>query len=151
MELLIRKATSADMPTVHALVMQLAVYENAENEVTTTAADYIKDFEAKKFDVIVAESPVDKFILGMALFYTAYSTWKGNYTWLEDFVVEEAHRGKGVGKKLFDAVVLEANNLNTFLKWQVLDWNEPAINFYNKYATVYQKAWLTCRLGCPIQ
>ncbi len=150
MQIQIRKATSADMYAVHGLVQQLAVYEKAAEEVITTAGDYVRDFELNKFDVIVAEATATGEIVGMALYYTAYSTWKGPYVWLEDFVVDERYRGMGFGKLLFEAVVGEATKLNTFLKWQVLDWNEPAIKFYEKYQSKFQTDWITCRLAIPI-
>jgi len=146
MEILIRKATSSDMLAVHALVQQLADYEKASEQLILTASDYVTDFELKKFDVIIAESTTTGAVMGMALFYAAYSTWKGSYIWLEDFVVDEQFRGFGCGKLLFDAVVKEAAQTNSFIKWQVLDWNEPAIKFYKKYKANFLSDWLTCRL-----
>lgn len=147
MDFYIRKAVTADMYAVHGMVKQLATYEKAPEEVITTPELYIVDFEANRFDVIVAVSAKNEEIIGMALYYRAYSTWKGSYIWLEDFVVDETYRGKGIGKLLFDAVLEVAKQQNCILKWQVLDWNEPAIRFYNKYQAEYLYDWITCRLA----
>lgn len=140
----IRNAELSDMSDVFSLVNQLAAYERAAEEVTTSASVYERDFAEKKFDVIVAVH--EQKIIGMALYYIAYSTWKGNYLWLEDFVVNENYRGKGVGKLLFEEIIRLSKNYNAFFKWQVLDWNEPAISFYHRYGFEVQKEWLTCKL-----
>ncbi|MBK9507171.1 MAG: GNAT family N-acetyltransferase [Chitinophagales bacterium] len=147
MDFYIRKAVTADMYAVHGMVKQLATYEKAPEQVVTTPELYVIDFEANKFDVIVAVSATNEEIIGMALYYEAYSTWKGAYIWLEDFVVDETYRGKGIGKLLFDAVLEVAKQQNCILKWQVLDWNEPAIRFYDKYQAEYLHDWITCRLA----
>ncbi|MCY1532921.1 Acetyltransferase (GNAT) family protein [compost metagenome] len=85
----------------------------------------------------------DNIVIGLALFYTRYSTWKGRRLYLEDFLVTESYRGKGVGKLLFERVIQEAkeNNYNGMC-WQVLDWNTPAINFYQKYNAEIEHGWL---------
>jgi len=133
------------MPFVHGLVKQLAVYERAPHDVITTPEMYATDFADKRFDVFVAEN--EKEIVGMALYYWAYSTWKGKYLWLEDFIVREDFRKHGVGKLLFDTLLEECKKENVLqLKWQVLDWNEPAIRFYEKYDCEWQKGWLTYRI-----
>lgn len=148
MNITIRKATSADMPSIFNLVKELAVYERAGDEVDTSAELYKKDFEAEYFNAIVAEdADNDNKIIGVALYYFPYSTWKGRYIWLEDFVVEEKYRGKGVGKILFDEMIAITKQHKTLLKWQVLDWNEPAINFYKKYNASFEHQWVTCRLS----
>lgn len=146
MEYQVRKATLVDMAAIHDLVTQLAVYERAANEVSTTASDYERDFSAGKFDAIVAVETTTGQIDGMALYYIAFSTWKGPYLWLEDFVVKEELRGKGIGQLLFEAVIDIAKQHNAFMKWQVLDWNEPAMRFYDKYQASYDKEWITCKL-----
>jgi GNAT superfamily N-acetyltransferase len=140
------------MQQVHALVYELAVFEKAPGEVTTNAEIYEHDgFEENRFDVIVAEDrdlPEGKNIIGMALTYWAYSTWKGKYLWLEDLVITENYRGKKIGKMLFDAVLNKCMQEDAqLLRWQVLVWNEPAIKFYNTYKTIYQHEWLTCKLN----
>ncbi|MFI5172689.1 MAG: GNAT family N-acetyltransferase [Chitinophagales bacterium] len=148
MNINIRKAVSADMPSIFKLVNELAIYERSGDEVATNAEQYKKDLEANYFEAIVAEDQDENKIIGMALYYFPYSTWKGRYIWLEDFVVENNYRGKGVGKLLFDEMIRITKQHNTFLKWQVLDWNEPAIHFYKKYNASFEKQWVTCRLSC---
>jgi GNAT superfamily N-acetyltransferase len=93
---------------------------------------------------------VDGVIEGFALFYIRFSTWKGQRMYLEDFYVQEEARGKGLGKLLFDRLITEARarKLNG-IQWQVLEWNEPAINFYKKYNSVFDGEWLNCAI--PIE
>lgn len=152
MKLNIRNAFAEDMEQVHKLVLELAVFERAPDEVSTSAEMYKHDgFSENRFEVIVAEDeelPQGERIIGIALTYWAYSTWKGKYLWLEDLIVTESYRGKKIGKSLFEAVMKKAlNEQANLLRWQVLDWNEPAIQFYNRYETVYQNDWLTCKLS----
>ena len=136
----LRKATKSDLKSVLDLVKELALYEKAPQEVTVTLADYERDFDQHIFDIIVAEQENE--IVGIAFYYMTYSTWKGKMLFLEDFVVKEELRGKGIGKLLFKAYLEEAQKLNVSLaKWQVLDWNEPAINFYEKYNSTIEKEW----------
>lgn len=140
MKTILRKATKQDLQAVLDLVNELALYEKAPQEVTVTLADYEKDFNNKVFDIILAEQ--EHRIVGIVFYYMAYSTWKGKMLYLEDFVVKEELRGKGIGKLLFKAFLGEAKNLGASLaKWQVLDWNEPAINFYEKYNSTIEKEW----------
>ena len=136
----LRKATKQDLKAVLDLVNELALYEKAPEEVTVTLADYERDFDQNIFDIIVAEQ--ENQIVGIAFYYMTYSTWKGKMLFLEDFVVKEELRGKGIGKLLFRAYLQEAQKLNVSLaKWQVLDWNKPAINFYEKYNSTIEKEW----------
>ena len=140
MKTTLRKATKQDLQPVLDLVNELALYEKAPQEVTVTLADYEKDFDDKVFDIILAEQ--ENRIVGIVFYYMAYSTWKGKMLYLEDFVVKEELRGKGIGKLLFKAFLEEAKKLGASLaKWQVLDWNEPAINFYEKYNSTIEKEW----------
>ena len=140
METTPRKATIHDMTTVFSLVQELAVYELAAEQVTTSVAVYEQDFSNNVFDVIVAERNGET--VGMVLYYMAYSTWKGKMLYLEDFVVREASRRYGVGQILFDAYLEEAKRLGANLcKWQVLDWNEPAVKFYEKNNALIEKEW----------
>src|SRR6187402_2097009 len=99
--ILIRKATSSDLPAMHALVLELAEYEKGLHKVTTTPDSYLKDFSDKVFEGFVAE--VDGEIVGMALYFMAFSTWRGRMMYLEDFIVMESMRGRGIGKLLFEA------------------------------------------------
>ncbi len=136
----IRKATLEDMQGIRDLVMDLAIYEKAPEEVNTTLQDYEKNYLEGVFDAIVAE--FEGKIVGMSLYYIAWSTWKGRMLYLEDFVVKESMRGHGVGKLLFDAFLQEAIARDCRLvKWQVLDWNAPAQKFYMQYKTVFDKEW----------
>ena len=137
----IRKATDSDLGAIHALVCELAEYEHGLHRVTTTPESYLDDFRAKVFDAFVAE--VDHQVVGMALFYMNFSTWRGRMMYLEDFIVKESMRGHGIGGKLFDAFLEEAKRQGcTMVKWQVLRWNEPAINFYKKYDVVLDDEWV---------
>lgn len=145
--LLIREARPNDMQSVHALITELAVYEKAADQMTNSVGQLIEDgFGANKlFDCIVAE--LDGVVVGFALFYTSYSTWKGACLYLEDFLVTEKLRGKGIGKLLFDEVYQIAKNRKVGrFEWQVLDWNEPAINFYKKYNANLDPEWLNGKI-----
>lgn len=140
MSVLIRKATTADLPAIHDLVRELAIYERAEDAFTATLADYAADFEAGIYEALVAE--VQGEIRGMALYYMAYSTWKGRMLYLEDFVVRQTQRRSGLGQLLFEAFVAEAKKKGCrLIKWQVLDWNEPALAFYRKNDAIIEKEW----------
>lgn len=144
----IRVANAADCPRLLELINELAVYEKAPEEVTVTLEHFIDaGFGTNPvWKAFVAE--VDDNVIGFALYYTRYSTWKGCRLYLEDFIVTEDFRGKGVGKLLFEKVIDEAKNGNYIgMVWQVLDWNEPAINFYNKYASNFEAGWLNASLS----
>lgn len=143
METQLRFAVKEDCPRLLELIHELAVYEKMPEEVTVT----LQEFEAAGF----GENPVwkafvveaDHAIQGFALYYTRYSTWKGCRLYLEDFIVTESQRGKGYGKLLFERVMQEAREGNyNGMNWQVLDWNEPAIGFYKKYAAQIDAGWL---------
>lgn len=146
MKITLRKAGLADMEAIHSLVRELAEYEKGLHLVTTTPESYRRDFDEKVFDAIVAE--VDGEIAGMALYFLAFSTWRGRMLYLEDFIVKESMRGAGIGKQLFEAFLEEARRQDVALvKWQVLHWNEPGINFYKKYpGTVFDNEWLDCKI-----
>ena len=145
MKTILRKATKQDLKGTLDLVNELALYEKAPQEVTVTLADYETDFDTNVFDILIAEQ--ESQIVGIAFYYMAYSTWKGKMLYLEDFVVKEELRGHGIGKLLFKAYIEEAKKLNVSLaKWQVLDWNEPAINFYEKYNSTIEKEWFNGKI-----
>lgn len=136
----IEPAQREDMPAIHKLVGELAIYEKAEQEFVASLEDYYHGFDARVFEAIVAR--VNGQVVGMALFYLTYSTWKGRMLYLEDFVVLEAHRKEGLGQLLFDAFIDRAKAMECRLvKWQVLDWNEPAIKFYRKNNAIIEKEW----------
>ncbi len=142
--LVIRKASEVDVPAIHALVVELATYEKAAEQVSTSVEEYIRDFKDKHFEAIVAEA--DGHILGVALYYMAYSTWKGRMLYLDDFIVTRSHRQRGIGQILFDAFLAEARLQQVRLvKWQVLDWNKPAIAFYKKNNAILDAEWLNGR------
>ena len=141
MSIQIRKANEGDIPAIHSLVRELAEYERGLHKVTTTPESYLLDFRGKVFDAFVADK--DGTVVGMALYFLVFSTWRGRMLYLEDFVVRESERGSGIGKLLFEAFLGEAKRQDVALvKWQVLDWNEPAINFYKKYDVVFDDEWL---------
>jgi GNAT superfamily N-acetyltransferase len=140
MKALIRKAQRKDLAAIHDLVMELAIYEKGEAEFIATLEEYQHDFDAGWFEALVAE--YEGKVVGMALFYNTYSTWKGRMLYLEDFVLQQAYRRLGIGQLLFDAVLTVAQEKACKLvKWQVLDWNEPAIRFYEKNSALIEKEW----------
>ena len=144
----IRKGTKQDLPRLRELIVELAVYEKEPNAVEVTIAELEKDGfgENKLFEFFVAE--INGIVEGIALHYFKYSTWKGKCLFLEDLVVNQKMRGKGIGKLLFDAVVkVAADNCCKRMEWQVLEWNEPAINFYTKkYNAELDPEWFNGRL-----
>jgi GNAT superfamily N-acetyltransferase len=143
----IRKAEAKDVPTMLALVRELALYEKAPEEVINTEERMLEEgFGTKKsFECVLVE--LDGIIVGMSLYYFRYSTWKGRRLYLEDLIVTESQRGSGLGKVLFDKTVEIAKEEKcSGMMWQVLDWNTPAINFYDKYSTRYDEGWLNCHL-----
>ena len=144
----IREARLADCSRILELINELAVYERAPEEVTVTLAEFEDAGFGQKpvWKAFVAE--LDDSIVGFALYYVRYSTWKGCRLYLEDFIVTDSHRGKGIGKQLFDTVVLEAHEKGfNGMTWQVLDWNEPALNFYKKYEAGVEAGWLNGSLS----
>ncbi len=143
----IREAAAADVSTIMAFVNELAVFENAPEEVTNTEERMLKEGfgENPAFKCLIAE--VNELPIGIALYYFRYSTWKGKRLYLEDLIVNEKYRGKGAGKLLFEAIVAEAKKTEcSGMMWQVLDWNQPAIDFYKKYNTRFDEGWLNCHL-----
>ncbi|MFB9841684.1 GNAT family N-acetyltransferase [Mucilaginibacter ginsenosidivorans] len=144
----LRIAKREDCPRLMELVNELALFERAPDEVTVT----LDEFEKAGF----GPNPVWKayvaewegFVVGFAIYYVRYSTWKGCRLYLEDLIVTESWRGKGVGKLLFDKMIEEASELGfNGMTWQVLDWNEPAIKFYNKYEATIEDGWLNGSLS----
>ena len=141
LQIIIRRANESDLPAMHGLVLELAEYEKGLHKVTTSPESYLVDFRDSVFDAFVAEAEGE--IVGMALYFLAFSTWRGRMMYLEDFIVKESMRGHGIGKLLFDAFLDESKKQNVALvKWQVLRWNEPAINFYKKYDVVLDDEWV---------
>ena len=143
----IRKGTEKDLPQVLGLIKELAEYERAPNEVEVTVEE-MQNWgfgKEKLFDFFVAEN--ENKIVGIALYYFKYSTWKGKCLFLEDIIVTEAFRRYGLGSKLFNEVVTVAKQLKVRrMEWQVLEWNEPAINFYKKYEANLDPEWVNGKL-----
>ena len=141
MNIQIRKADANDMEAIHSLVKELASYENGLHIVTSSPEQFRRDFEDKIFDALVVE--LDEEVIGIALYFMAYSTWRGKMMYLEDFIVKESMRGLGIGAKLFDAFLEESKKQGAIMaKWQVLRWNEPAIHFYKKYDVELDDEWV---------
>ncbi len=148
MDVNIRRAVKEDCSRIIELVKELAVYEKAPKEVSVT----LDHFEASGFGenpvwwAFVAE--VNGKIEGFALYYIRFSTWKGQRMYLEDIYVTEEMRSNKIGKLLFDRLIQEAKEkkLNAIV-WQVLEWNEPAINFYKKYNASFDAEWVNCSLA----
>lgn len=145
-EIVIRNGSESDLKAVHDLIIELAIYEKAPNEVETTVESMRKDaFSSKLFSFIVAEQNNE--IMGLALYYYRYSTWKGKCLFLEDLVVSEEHRRKGIGSLLMDEMIaISKKEKVSRLMWQVLDWNQPAIDFYKKYDAIIEPEWLNCKI-----
>ena len=143
----IRVGTKKDLPQALKLVKELARFERAPFEVEVTLSEMTKwGFgKDKQFDFLVAKKNGN--IIGLALYYYKYSTWKGKCMFLEDIIITESQRGIGAGKLLFDAVVKIAKKQKVRrLEWQVLDWNKPAIKFYKKYGSLLDQEWINCKL-----
>lgn len=137
-----RLATKADMPRVLELINELAVFEKEPDavEVTQEMLEYDGFGDNPKFTCFVIE--VDKKVEGMALVYTRYSTWKGEALHLEDLIVSQSQRGKNLGTQLLDTVVEYGKSLGVKrISWEVLDWNEPAITFYQNKGANVMRDW----------
>lgn len=147
MNIQLRKACKDDLPKVLDLIKELALYEKAPEQVTISLTQLENDGfgEHPLYWIILAESDTE--IVGMSFYYIRYSTWKGKCLYLEDLVVKEIYRGKGLGKLLFNATIKEGKKMGAVLmNWQVLDWNEPAINFYKKYNAKLDPEWINGKL-----
>ncbi len=145
MSTVIRKATPEDVPSIYQLIIELAEYEKALHEVINTPEQLLKDGfgENPLYGTIVAE--VKGEVVGMSLYYYRYSTWKGKRLYLEDLIIKEAFRGYGLGKRLLEVTVEEARQTEcSGLMWQVLDWNEPSIEFYKKFGAKLDGEWINC-------
>ena len=144
----IRKGEKYDMPAVLDLIRELAAFEKEPDAVVITADDLVRDGfgDHPLFNVLVAETADG--IAGMALFYNRYSTWKGKTIHLEDLVVRESMRGRGIGMELYTAVMEEAKKQNVRrVEWNVLDWNVDAIRFYERTGAVILDDWRTVQMS----
>ncbi len=153
-DIIIRRAVREDCPRLLELVRELAEYEKAPNEVTVTLDHFMESGFGEKpvwwaFVATVPSpgQPDDRLIAGFALYYVRYSTWKGQTMYLEDILVTEHMRGKGIGQQLFDRLLEEAREKGfRRITWQVLDWNEPAINFYRRQGARMDPEWLNATI-----
>lgn len=145
--MMLRKAERKDVATMLKLIQELADYEKAPQEVTVDPAH----FEASGFGpqpvwwafVVEDDSMAENPVVGFALYYIRYSTWKGQVMYLEDIIVTSTYRGKGIGKMLMDKLIEEAKEKGfKRITWQVLEWNEPAIQFYKKYQATFDPEWV---------
>lgn len=147
MNIQVRRAVKEDCGRLMELVNELAVFEKAPQEVTVTLAHFIESGfgDNPVWWAFVAES--DDIISGFALYYIRYSTWKGQAMYLEDILVTASMRGRGIGRLLFERLIVEAKEKGfSRICWQVLDWNEPAINFYKKYNASFDGEWINCAI-----
>jgi GNAT superfamily N-acetyltransferase len=145
MNTIIRRAVKDDCARILELVKELALYEKAPEEVSVTLEHFTESGfgEIPVWWAFVAE--INGQVEGFALYYVRFSTWKGQRMYLEDFLVTEKLRGQGMGKELFDRLIVEAKEKGfSGIVWQVLDWNEPAINFYKKYNASFDTGWVNC-------
>ena len=147
----IRHAKREDCSAMLELIRELAVYEKAPDEVTVDPLH----FEESGFGLnpvwwaFVVENQ-EKKVVAFALYYIRYSTWKGQVMYLEDILVTEALRGKGIGKMLIERLIQEAKEKGfKRMTWQVLDWNEPAINFYKKFSAKFDPEWVNVTIEIP--
>ena len=153
MEINIRRAVKEDCPRLMDLIRELAVYERAPDAVTVKLDHFVQSgFGANPvwwgFVAEATETPGTRPVVqGFALYYVRYSTWKGQAMYLEDLLITDAMRGKGLGKLLFDQLIEEARERKfDRIIWQVLEWNEPVINFYKKYNADFDPEWINCSL-----
>ncbi|MDR0962386.1 MAG: GNAT family N-acetyltransferase [Mediterranea sp.] len=147
MDITIRPALPADCPRLLELVKGLALYERAPHEVTVTLEEFTESGFGTQpvWWAFVAE--VDQTVVGFALYYIRYSTWKGQRMYLEDIYVEPEMRGKKIGALLFEQLIAEAKRRKLHgMVWQALSWNEPALNFYRKYRALFDEEWVNCEL-----
>ena len=147
MSMKIRQGIKKDLPSVLKLIKELADYENAIDQVTITLEDLQQDGFGSHpwYWFLVAEKEGE--IIGLSFYFVRYSTWKGKFLFLEDFVIKEEYRRQGVGSILFEETIKICNKLKlNGMSWQVLDWNQSAINFYKKYNAEIKNDWLNGKL-----
>src|SRR5436190_15905535 len=149
MDITIRKALREDCHRMMELVAELALYEKAIDEISVDFDHFVESGFGEKpvWWAFVVE--IDGKVEGFALYYIRYSTWKGQRMYLEDLLITEKLRGMGAGKLLFDRLIAEAREKKYGgIAWQVLDWNEPAINFYKKFNAVkFDAEWVNCSIN----
>ena len=147
MDIIIRAAKKEDCKRMMELIHELAVYEKAPEQVIGPFDHFVESGFGKNpvWWALVAE--VKGIVVGMALYYVRYSTWKGQRLYLEDLIVSEDMRGNQIGSLLFNNLIEEAKSKNFVgMNWQALDWNEPALNFYRKYNASFDPEWVNCAI-----
>lgn len=144
---MIRPANTQDIPAIFKLIQELASYERAPEQVSNTPEQLLIDlFEDQICSALVATNEENE-VIGFALYYISYSTWKGRCIYLEDFYVQENERKKGYGQALFDEVVKIAQQMGVKrMDWQVLEWNHTALNFYRRNHALLDPEWINGRL-----
>ena len=143
---IVRKAQPSDCPVILELIKELASYEKAADQVEITEQHLEEDLFGTHSIATCIIGLQDEQIIGLAIYYTKYSTWKGKCIYLEDIIVREAFRGLGMGNLLFNEVVHHAAQVGAGrMEWQVLDWNTPAIEFYESRGAVLDPTWINCK------
>jgi ribosomal protein S18 acetylase RimI-like enzyme len=141
----IRQATRSDVPSLHRLVAELSTYVGERHNFTATIAQYEADLDEGFYHALVAED--DGKVIGMALYYFVYSTWKGRMIYLEDFVLDAAYRRKGIGQQLWDGLLERGRERGCkLLKWQVVDTNTEAMKFYAAQESIMEDNWINGKL-----
>tara|TARA_B100001029_G_C15057307_1_gene455416 strand:- start:2279 stop:2761 length:483 start_codon:yes stop_codon:yes gene_type:complete len=146
-KIIIRKGKKNDLTSVLSLIKELADYENALQEVNISLEELEKDGfgTTPYYQFLVAEYKNN--IIGLSFYFIRYSTWKGKFLFLEDFIIKTSYRNQGIGSLLFEETIKICKELNcNGMMWQVLDWNTPAINFYKKYNATISSKWLNGKL-----
>lgn len=154
MDVNIRRAKREDCQRLLELIDELAMYEKAPQEVTVSLEHFIESgfgehpvYWAFIASVDNPDAPGHELLVGFALYYIRYSTWKGQRMYLEDLIVTEKYRQYGIGRKLFDRLIEEAKAKKLHgIVWQVLEWNEPAIRFYKRYNAAFDGEWINCSI-----
>lgn len=150
MSFIIRKGDEKDVPGIMKLVRELAEFERAPEQVVNSEKILLQDGFGKEsvYKVFIAEAADTNEVIGMALYYTAYSTWKGKILFLDDLVVTESYRKFGIGRKLMNEFLKAAKEEGVNqIRWQVLDWNKPAIEFYKTLNADFDAEWITVKMS----
>lgn len=146
-KIFIRNADPGDVPEILELIRELARFEQAADQVELSAEELRADGFGPNPSFCCFVATVENKVIGMALYFYKYSTWKGKTLYLDDIVVKEDYRRQGVGQLLFDKVIqVAAEKKLRRMEWQVLEWNEPAIEFYKKNKAKFDPEWINCKL-----